>query len=555
MPPDEWGPPTGRRTHIPLWAGRRGDPHGDVVDPGLLDIEDNAGHPGGELRMENGRRPALSRASPIGSPSSAVAGGRLLRAVGGPARRRVVVILAAILGLSAADTGAIGSLAAPLERSFHIGNTRLGLLVTVTTLVGALATLPFGALADRLNRTRILTTVVLTWAAATALSALSTSYVMLLATRMALGVLVAAAGPLVVSLAGDLFPANERARLFGFVLTGELVGGGFGIVVAGTLSSLAGWRPALGVLAVPALVLAWALVRHFPEPSRGGQSVLEVPDGAARTKPDDDGGGRSSVEEQAEALGVTAPPPEASVGSVPEGTWQAVRYVLGVRTNVALIVASGLGYFFLQGLQTFAELFFKDRYGVGQSLASVLFVLIALSAISGVLAAGPIADRLIRRGHTSGRLTVAAVAFVATPALFAPGLLTTTLAVSLPLFVLAGAAIGAVNPPLDAARLDVMPSTLWGRAEAVRTALRTLLQGSAPVIFGAVSGAFGASSSGIGAGINTSGAAVSAASGHALALAFMVLSVPLVVAGAVLAADRHRYLRDVVAASQTNKVA
>ena len=37
-PPQEWGPPpTGR--HVALWAGRRGDPHGDAPDPGLLEIQ------------------------------------------------------------------------------------------------------------------------------------------------------------------------------------------------------------------------------------------------------------------------------------------------------------------------------------------------------------------------------------------------------------------------------------------------------------------------------------------------------------------------------------
>lgn len=33
--PQEWGPPALAR-HVALWAGRRGDPHGRVADPGLL---------------------------------------------------------------------------------------------------------------------------------------------------------------------------------------------------------------------------------------------------------------------------------------------------------------------------------------------------------------------------------------------------------------------------------------------------------------------------------------------------------------------------------------
>ncbi|MQM28245.1 glycosyltransferase family 9 protein [Glycomyces albidus] len=39
MPPTLWGPPPWRRRHRALWAGRRGDPHGDRPDPGLLELE------------------------------------------------------------------------------------------------------------------------------------------------------------------------------------------------------------------------------------------------------------------------------------------------------------------------------------------------------------------------------------------------------------------------------------------------------------------------------------------------------------------------------------
>lgn len=37
IPPQEWGPPSGGR-HRVLWRGRRGDPHGSHVDPGLYAI-------------------------------------------------------------------------------------------------------------------------------------------------------------------------------------------------------------------------------------------------------------------------------------------------------------------------------------------------------------------------------------------------------------------------------------------------------------------------------------------------------------------------------------
>ena len=37
IPPAEWGPPP-LPHHTALWSGRRGDPHGRIVDPGLLEI-------------------------------------------------------------------------------------------------------------------------------------------------------------------------------------------------------------------------------------------------------------------------------------------------------------------------------------------------------------------------------------------------------------------------------------------------------------------------------------------------------------------------------------
>ncbi|WP_211273108.1 hypothetical protein, partial [Streptomyces albus] len=59
-------------------------------------------------------------------------------------------------------------------------------------------------------------------------------------------------------------------------------------------------------------------------------------------------------------------------------------------------------------------------------------------------------------------------------------------AVALPLLVGGTALLGAVNPPLDAARLDIVPPLLWGTAEGTRTVLRTLSEAMAPTLFGFV---------------------------------------------------------------------
>ena len=194
---------------------------------------------------------------------------RLTDAVGGPARRRVVLLLAAVLSLESADSGTVGALAAQLERAFHIGNTELGLLITVSSLVAALASLPMGVVADRSKRVRVLAVTVALWAAGMVASGLATSYLMLLLTRLTLGVTIAAAGPMVASLTGDLFPAKERSRIYGMILTGQLLGGGVGLIFSADIGALAGWRAPFFVLALPSFVLAYCLYRLLPEPARG----------------------------------------------------------------------------------------------------------------------------------------------------------------------------------------------------------------------------------------------------------------------------------------------
>ncbi|MHB1584303.1 MAG: MFS transporter, partial [Acidimicrobiales bacterium] len=173
------------------------------------------------------------------------------------------------------------------------------------------------------------------------------------------------------------------------------------------------------------------------------------------------------------------------------GLAAAVRYVLAVKTNVVLILASALGYYFLAGVQTFGVEFVRQHYHVNAALANLLMLAIGAGAVVGVLAAGPLSDSWLRRGRLNARLLVAAVAATATVLFFIPALLSSSLVTALPYVILAAAALSAQNPPIDAARLDIMPPGLWGRAEGIRTFLRTLAQSLAPLLFGVVSDSVG----------------------------------------------------------------
>jgi MFS family permease len=408
--------------------------------------------------------------------------GRLETHLGGAERTRIVVVLACVLALNGADFATVGASTTELRHGLHISNTDIGLLVTVTSLVAAVATLPFGVLADRVRRTTTLGLAILLWGGAMAWSAAVSNFGELLISRLFLGAVTAAAGPIIASLVGDYFEAGERGRIYGFILAGELLGAGFGFAVTGDVATLS-WRAAFVVLAVPAFALAVAAFR-LPEPKRSDEAHEEED-----LWLDAEGHPRATDAQQlAQEHGIEPDPELVLRGDVRRmGLISATKYVLRVRTNVILIAASACGYYFIAGVQTFGVEFAKDQYGVGQALANVLLLVVGIGAVLGVLAGGVVGDALVRRRHLNGRVIISTVSAAAATVLFLPALFTSSSASAVGWLMVAGLALSAQNPPLDAARLDIMPPQLWGRAEAIRTVLRGLAQALAPLLFGAVS--------------------------------------------------------------------
>jgi predicted MFS family arabinose efflux permease len=162
-----------------------------------------------------------------------------------------------------------------------------------------------------------------------------------------------------------------------------------------------------------------------------------------------------------------------------------------------LIIASALGYFFFSGLRGFAVQFAKEHYGVSQSGASSLTLVLGIGALIGVLTGGRLADRLLRGGRLEGRIEVPGIAVLGAGALFVPALLTSSVWAAIALLVAASLCLGAANPPLDAARLDIIHPAVWGRAESIRTVLRNCADAAAPLLFGVLSGAVFGGSSGL----------------------------------------------------------
>ena len=481
-------------------------------------------------------------------------------AAGGPARARVVLLLAAVLGLDGADTGTVGSTENNLEHAFHVGNTQIGLLLSAVSLAGVVFAIPMGVLVDRTNRVRLLTFSIVVWAVAVLLSGAAQSYVWLIVVRVALGVATATASPAVASLTGDFFPASDRGRVYGLIVGGDLVGVGIGFVISGDISSVLPWQFAFWWLIVPSLALAY-FVSRLPEPSRGGGSQLEATKkevhGEDAPERGGQGGGsdpgRDNVAVQEARRAHIQPESALVLDSDPahRSIWWVIRYVLRVRTNVVLIIASALGYFYFKGLESFATDFAISRYGISKPEATTLVVVIGAGALAGVYAGGRMADRLLRRGNLNARILVPMACLLTIPLFLAPAFAVTSAFIALPLLIAGAFLLGAPQPPVDAARLDIMPAQLWGRAEGVRTTLRGAAEAVAPTLFGYLSQyVFGGPASG-GSGSPDGGSTsrLSSAAASGLAYTFMTFLIVLVIAGLLALFALRTYPRDVATAT------
>ncbi|GIH20834.1 MFS transporter [Rugosimonospora africana] len=474
--------------------------------------------------------------------------GRLIALLGGPARARVIAILAGVLALNSANAGTIGAVANQLENDLHINHGELGLLSGVSAGVGALISLPVGVLADRTIRVRVLVVTIAIWSASMLAAGLATSYLSLLLAQIALGAALAAAGPAVASLVGDLFPPTERARAYGWILSGELLGAGFGLLVGGDVAAALSWRYAFFLLALASLGLAAAVWRWMPEPRRGGTSWIphdaptiplagnDQPPAGDEPATGDHGDGRvTAIIGQA---GIT--PVDTRVLRQPARElplWRSVWYLLSIPTNRILIFASAVGYFFFAGLRTFVVIFIQRQFHISQTVLSGLVPIVGLGALTGVILGGRLTDTALRHGAIAARVTAPAIGFGAASLLFAPGLLSSTLWIAIPLFTAGAAALASANPPLDAARLDIVPGGLWGRAESVRTVLRLVAEAAAPPTFGFIA--------------DTLGGGTNRAAG--LRDAFLIMLIPLLVNGALSLATRRTYPADVATAARCDR--
>jgi MFS family permease len=287
----------------------------------------------------------------------------------------------------------IGPLQVALQGSLSLSDNQIALLQGMAMAMPmAVASLPFGILADRVSRARIVLISVALAMVSCVLSGLASDYGQLLVARSLAGLASAALLPAAYSAAGDLFGASARGRATMAMAIGEIGGGPASFALGGALLGLVASIPALslaqwglqqwrwtllcmGALAVPIL----ALMLILRDPPRQEVKLKRLP-----------------------------------LRRVWSEFWQYRKVAIPLQLGRATVsIADGAVY--VWGAPLFSRRFHLPADRVGAIMGAVLL----LAGLAGPALGGPLVDFcMVRGGSRRAMMVLASVALLGVPAAF-----------------------------------------------------------------------------------------------------------------------------------------
>lgn len=174
---------------------------------------------------------------------------------------RVFSLLCLLMVFDFADRMIVASLLPAIKAEWHISDAQSGLLSTVLFVGMVVFAFPAVALTNRIGRIRTASLMGVFWSIASAAGALAGSAAQLVATRAAVGVGEAGYAPASYAWISAVFPPHRRQLALGVFSAGQVIGMSLGVALGGYIASHVGWRSALGLMALPGLLVALLLYR------------------------------------------------------------------------------------------------------------------------------------------------------------------------------------------------------------------------------------------------------------------------------------------------------
>jgi MFS family permease len=196
-----------------------------------------------------------------------------------------VVLLCLAQIVSTIDRGMLALVIDPVRADLGISEIQIAVLQGFAFSVFYVTVgLPLGAVADVVNRRRLLVCGIIVWSAATIGGGLAQNFGHMFASRLLIGVGEAVLGPCAVTMIADLFPPTGRGRPMSVYVFGSMIAFGLGSLVSGyilqvapqgafdsipLLAGLAPWRITFILAGLSGFVVA-GLLLFLREPARQG---------------------------------------------------------------------------------------------------------------------------------------------------------------------------------------------------------------------------------------------------------------------------------------------
>lgn len=170
-------------------------------------------------------------------------------------------LLCLLMVFDFADRMIIASILPYIQQEWKISDAQAGLLSSVLTLGMVLFAFPISIFIDRWSRIKTASLMGIFWGIASAAGALTQGFSQLALTRFFVGAGEAAYAPASYAWISAAFPRRRLQLALGLFSASQPIGMALGIAFGGYIAQHYGWRHALGLLAIPGIVIAILLYR------------------------------------------------------------------------------------------------------------------------------------------------------------------------------------------------------------------------------------------------------------------------------------------------------
>jgi len=363
----------------------------------------------------------------------------------------VVTILFLAYTLSFVDRQIMSLLIEPIKQDLDISDTQISILhgfafAIFYTILG----IPLGRLADKKNRTLIISVGIFLWSFMTAACGLARTFWSLFVARIGVGVGEAALSPAAYSMISDYFQKEKRGLAISLYSMGVFFGAGMAYLLGGLVVKLASqaettvlpligqiqpWQLTFFIVGVPGLVVV-ALMQTVKEPYRRDIMVVE-------------NSGRD--------------------GQNPVSIADVARFLLKHwRTYGSLLIGFSLLGTLTYGFFSWTPSFFIRTFGWQASEIGFAFGCIVITmGTFGILLGGILADKELARGKLDAclRISIVAAAGVALFGVTATLMPNATMALVMigPTVVFLGLPVGLAPAALN----QITPNQMRGQAIAL----------------------------------------------------------------------------------------